>query len=243
MMILPLCRIVIFCTGATGLANLVACSASAQVGDAMFPLTEGRSWKYHSVIAYDDGSESMHEDLELTARGSEKIGEQTAWRRRSDHGVDYWLRFDDTGTFRVAYKTDVDPDPKLDSALRYVLKKPYAIGTEWTVPTSAFVLEKPNEFRRQFRTVYKPFPMKFRIESINEKVETPAGKFDACLKVAGVATIKLYVDATGVWDDVPLYSTEWYCPNVGLTQIVRREKSTSKLIRGGELTMKLTAWK
>jgi hypothetical protein len=225
------------------LSCVIACSSNAQVGDPMFPLTEGRTWKYHSVIAYDDGSEPLHEDLVLTARGSEKVGEQTAWRRRSDHGVDYWLRFDETGTFRVAAKTDVDPDPKLDATLRYVLKKPYEVGTEWVVPTSAFVLEKPNEFRRQFRTIYKPFPMKFRIESTNEKVETPAGKFDSCLKVAGIATIKLYVDATGVWDDVPLLSTEWYCPNVGLTQIVRREKSTSKLIRGGELTMKLVAWR
>jgi hypothetical protein len=242
-MVSLLYRIVVGSLGAAGLVSLVACSSNTQVGDAMFPLTEGRAWKYHSVIAYDDGSDAHHEEIELTARGSEKIGEQTAWRRRSDHGVDYWLRFDDTGTFRVASKTDVDPDPKIDSTLRYVLKKPYAVGTEWVVPTSAFVLEKPNEFRRQFRTIYKPFPMKFRIESISEKVETPAGKFESCLKVAGVATIKLYVDATGVWDDVPLYSTEWYCPNIGLTQIVRKERSTSKLIRGGELTMQLVAWK
>jgi hypothetical protein len=235
--------IVMITSSASVLMALLSCTSSGQVGDAMFPLSEGRSWKYHSVIAYDDGSESFHEDLELTARGSETIGEQTAWRRRSDHGVDYWLRFDETGTFRVASKTDVDLLPKLDPNIRYVLKKPYVVGTEWVVPTSAFVLEKPNEFRRQFRTVYKPFPMKFRIESISEKVETPAGEFDACLKVSGVASIKLYVDATGVWDDVPLYSTEWYCPNVGLTKIIRREKSTSKLIRGGELTMKLVAWK
>jgi hypothetical protein len=242
-MVSLVCRIVQGLLSVAGATSLIACSSSAQIGDSMFPLTEGRAWKYQSVIAYDDGSEALHEELELTARGSEKIGEQTAWRRRSDHGVDYWLRFDDTGTFRVATKTDVDPDPKPDSTVRYVLKKPYVVGTEWVVPTSAFVLEKPNEFRRQFRTIYKPFPMKFRIESISEKVETPAGKFESCLKVAGVATIKLYVDATGVWDEVPLYSTEWYCPNIGLTQIVRKERSTSKLIRGGELTMKLVAWK
>jgi hypothetical protein len=220
-----------------------SCSSNAPAGDPMFPLTEGRSWKYHSVIAYDDGADSQHEDLEITSRGKEQVGEQVAWRRRSDLGVDYWLRFDDTGTFRIASKTDVDPDPKIDPALRYVLKKPYVVGTQWVVPTSAFVLEKPNEYRRQFRTTYKPFPMTYRIESIAEKVETPAGKFDNCLKVAGTASIKLYVDATGVWDDVPLLSTEWYCPNVGLTQVVRREKSTSKLIRGGQLTMQLVAWK
>jgi hypothetical protein len=225
------------------LSLLGSCSSSSQVGDPMFPLTEGRQWQYHSVTKFDDAADAAHEDVVLTARGSEQIGEQTAWRRRSDSGVDYWLRFDDSGTFRVASKTDVDRDPKIDPALRYVLRKPYVVGTQWVVPTSAFVLEKPNEFRRQFRSIYKPFPMTYRIEAVGEAVETKAGKFDACLKVSGVASIRLYVDATGVWDDVPLTSTEWYCPNIGLAKLVRRERSTSKLIRGGELTMDLVAWK
>jgi hypothetical protein len=68
-----------------------SCSSNAPAGDPMFPLTEGRSWKYHSVIAYDDGADSQHEDLEITSRGKEQVGEQVAWRRRSDLGVDYWL--------------------------------------------------------------------------------------------------------------------------------------------------------
>jgi hypothetical protein len=221
---------------------LTACTAPS-VGDPMFPLTEGRQWTYKSTIVYDDATDPAIEEVVLSARGSEQIGEQKAWRRRSDSGVDYWLRFDETGTYRIASKTDVDRDPKIDPNPRYVLRKPYAVGTEWSVPTSAFILERPNEYRRQFRYTHKPFPVTFRIEGVNEKVSTPSGNFDACLKVSGKAMIKLYVDALGVWDDVPLLTTEWYCPEVGLVKLVRRETSPSKLVRGGELTMLLLAWK
>jgi hypothetical protein len=236
-------RKLLFILSLASIGYLSGCSGASQVGDSMFPLAEGRTWQYQLVTVYDDLTESATEKLVLSARGSEQIGGQTAWRRRSDSGVDYWLRFDDTGTYRVAMKTDVDRDPKIDNESRYVLKKPYVVGTQWVVPTSAFVLEKPNEFRRQFRATYKPFPMTYKIDAIAETVETPAGKFESCLRVNGSSVIKLYVDATGIWDDVPLTSIEWYCPNVGLTKLVRRERSPSKLVRGGELTMQLMALK
>jgi hypothetical protein len=222
---------------------LLACNQVSNVGDPMFPLGEGRQWTYQSTTVYDDSTDPAKEDLVMSARGSETVGDQIAWRRRSDSGVDYWLRFDDTGTYRVASKTDVDRDPKIDPEHRYVLRKPYVVGTEWSTPTSAFILERPNEYRRQFRNTHKPFPITFRIEAVNEKVTTPSGSFEGCLKVSGRAVIKLYVDALGVWDDVPLTSMEWYCPNVGLVKLVRLEKSPSKLVRGGELTMQLVAWK
>jgi hypothetical protein len=221
---------------------LYGCSGGSQVGDTLFPLTEGRTWQYQAVTVYDDLAESTREDVVLRARGSEQVNGQTAWRRRSDSGVDYWLRFDDTGVYRVAMKTDVDRDPKVDNEFRYVLKKPYVVGTQWVVPTSAFVLEKTNEFKRQLRSIYKPFPMTYKIDAISETIETPAGKFESCVRVNGSSVIKLYVDATGVWADVPLTSIEWYCPKVGLTKLVRKELSPSKLIRGGELTMQLVAW-
>ena len=38
----------------------------------------------------------------------------SAWHRRSDTGLDYWLRADATGIYRVAAKSDVDAEPKPD---------------------------------------------------------------------------------------------------------------------------------
>lgn len=222
--------------------SLGACSNSTQVGDPLFPLGEGRSWTYKNITKYDGPVDSVRETQTIKARGQEEIGGKPAWRRRSDTGVDYWLRFDDTGVYRIATKTDVDRDPKIDPDPRFVLRKPYTVGTEWVNLTSPYILERPNEFSRKLSTVYKPFPMTYRIDALNETVETSAGTFKGCLRVAGRAVIKSYVDSSGVWDDVPLTTTEWYCPDVGLVRLIRREKSTTKLVRGGEFIMDLAAW-
>ena len=223
-------------------ALLCACSRGP-AGDAMFPLAEGRSWTYHVTTSFEnDVATPTHENLTLRTRGVETIEGLPAWRRRSDDGVDYWLRSDDSGVYRVASKSDVDRDPRLDGNPRYVLRKPYAVGTEWAASTTAYVLERRNEFVNKLHHTLKPVAMQYRIVAVGEKVETRAGAFDGCVRVQGRAEIKLYIDAIGRWDGVPLTTREWYCPDVGLVRLERLEPSPSKLMRGGTLTMELTSW-
>ena len=223
-------------------ALLAACSQSP-AGDAMFPLGEGRSWTYRMTTSFEgDVAEPQHDKLTLRTRGTETIEGLPAWRRRSDNGVDYWLRSDETGIYRVASKSDVDRDPRLDGNPRYVLRKPYAVGTQWETNTTAYVLERRNEFLKELRHTLKPVAMHYRIDAVDEKVQTQAGAFAGCLRVFGRAEIKLYIDAIGRWDGVPLTTREWYCPGVGLVRLERTEPSPSKLMRGGTLTMELTAW-
>ena len=224
-------------------ALLAACGGQRPAGDAMFPLGEGRSWTYRTTTSFEnDAAEPQHETLTLRTRGSETIEGLPAWRRRSDNGVDYWLRSDASGIYRVASKSDVDRDPRLDGNPRYVLHTPYAVGTQWDASTTAYVLERRNEFVKELRHTLKPVAMHYRIDAVNEKVQTPAGNFDGCLRVSGRAEIKLYIDAIGRWDGVPLTTREWYCPEVGLVRLERAEPSPSKLMRGGTLTMELTTW-
>ena len=221
----------------------VACS-QGPAEDPMFPLADGRSWTYRTTTSYEnDLADPLHQDLTLRTRGIETIEGLPAWRRRSDSGVDYWLRSDASGTYRVASKSDVERNPRLDGAPRYVLQKPYVVGTQWASSTTAYVLERRNEFLKELRHSTKPVAMNYRIDAVDQRVQTPAGNFDGCLRVLGRAEIKLYVDVAGRWDAVPLTTLEWYCPNVGLVRLERKEPSPSKLMRGGTLTMELTAWK
>ena len=209
----------------------------------MFPLAEGRVWKYHTTISYTKDSELVHEDMALRSLGVETYGDSTVWRRRSDLGVDYWLKADDSGVYRVASKTDASREPMADSQPRYVLRKPYVVGTEWMNTTALYVLDRPTEYRREFRKSHSSMPMTYKITALDEKVKTPAGNFESCIKVQGSASIKLYIDATGIWDNAPIKTTEWYCPNVGLTKLVREEISPTKMLRGGGLVMELTSFK
>ena len=220
---------------------LAACGA-APSDDALFPLAEGRRWTYQVSTVIDEADSTQRETLVLSNRGSDTIDGAPSWRRRSDSGIEYWLRSDATGIYRIASRNPLEREPQLDKPRRYVLQKPYAVGTEWEAPTTAYVLARKNEVPREVRHFHKAFPMRYRIEALDEKVKTPAGEFEGCVRVAGRAEIRLYVDAMFQWRDIPLVTLEWYCAGVGLVRLERKEPTPTKFMVGGTVTMELTSW-
>ncbi len=223
---------------------LTAC-AERPLDDAMFPLAEGRRWTYDVKSVWDlgAGSERTERDtLTLSNRGAQALGGARAWRRRSDSGVEYWLQSDASGIYRVASRSPVQREPLPDEPRRYVLQKPYAVGTQWEASTTAYLLARRNELPHALRHFIKPFPMVYRIEALDEKVQTAAGQFERCLRVAGRAEIRLYVDAMFQWRQIPLTTLEWYCPDVGLVKLERNEPSPTKFMVGGSMTMELASW-
>ncbi len=221
---------------------LTACAERAP-DDALFPLAEGRRWIYDVKSVYNDGERSERDRLTLTNRGAERLGEATAWRRRSDSGIEYWLQSDASGIYRVASRSPVQRTPVPDEPRRYVLRAPYAVGTQWEALTTAYLLERRNELPHALRHFVKPFPMVYRIEAVDQKVQSAAGDFERCLRVAGRAEIRLYVDAMFQWRQIPLTTLEWYCPDVGLVKLERSEPSPTKFMVGGSMTMELASWR
>jgi hypothetical protein len=228
-----------------GLAALTSCS-SAPDDTALFPLEAGRSWTYQVATVTDDPAFAPpNETLVFKTHGPGMAAGEPAWRRRSSTGAEYWLRSDASGIYRVASKGPLDLAPQADQAPRYVLRKPYVVGTEWVAATTSYVLQRRNEFPRELRHLqrYKSLPMKYRIEALDQLVKTPAGEFTGCLRVSGRADIRLYVDELFAFRDVPVTTQEWYCPGVGLARVEREERSPSKFTVGGTLTMELAAWR
>jgi len=227
---------------APALVLLAACSRGPG-GDDYFPLAAGHAWTYVVTTAFDDSdSPPQREDLTLYARGADAFDGAPAWRRHSDSGVDYWLRSDDSGIYRVASKGPTDNEPRSDNPRRYVLQRPFVVGTQWEATTTAYALQRRNEVPREIRYTHKPFPMLYRIDAVEQEVQTPAGRFKGCLRVAGRALVRLYVDAMFAWRDVPLTSLEWYCPGVGLVRLERKEPTPSKFMVGGSVTLELASW-
>ena len=85
--------------------------------------------------------------------------------------------------------------------------------------------------------------MTYTIEALGEKLQTRAGAFENCVRVRGVAALRLFADPVVGWKDMPLVTTEWYCAGVGLVKLVREEPAESTFLTGGKLTMELVDWR
>lgn len=232
----------------SGLAVLSGCSRNA-APDALFPLSAGHRWTYRVVTQWSDGKLEQ-ETLSLSTLGEESIPEGTpgadaaaAWRRHGDDGRDYWLRADASGIRRIATRSLFDATPKMDPPQRYVLKAPYAAGTQWEASTTAYMLTRRFDFPYEVRYTYGAVPMTYRIEADNDSVDTPAGKQSGCVRVKGTATIRVYAHPVTGWSEMPLTTREWYCRGVGLVRVERTEPVQSSFMTGGTRVMALESFK
>lgn len=225
------------------LTFVLAACGSGNSESSYFPLAEGRSWTYRVTKNLDEATEPDVDSLSFTMKGSQTLESGPAQRRHSSNGLDYFLKSDDQGIYRVGSRDALEVDPKADNPPRFVLKKPFVVGTQWQASTMPYVLQRRNEFPKEVRYTTKPIMMVYAIVALDQKVETPAGQFESCIKVLGEAKIRLYVDALFNWREVPLFTTEWYCPGIGLARMERVETSPSKFMRGGNVTMDLVSFK
>jgi hypothetical protein len=221
------------------LLGVAACSQPAQT--ALFPLEAGHRWHYEVTQEWENNTVEREYRV-ITTEGKAQVGDHSAHVRRSADGVEWFLRSDATGIFRVASKTDIEEEPTPDEAPRYVLKNPLQPGTQWQSHTTAYLLRRRQEFPPEIRHTHPKVPMVYSIEAANETVQTRAGSFSGCLRVRGKAVLKLFADPVVGWRDMPLDTTEWYCPGPGLVRLVREEPAQSTFLVGGKLTMELLEW-
>lgn len=230
--------------GATILLGAVVagCGQPAPSATPLFPLEPGHQWRFDVRIDWEGGG-LEHETRELSTEPPTEVAGQPAWRRRSADGVAWYLRHDATGIYRVAAKSDLQAEPTPDPAPRYVLKAPYTVGTGWQHPTAPYLLRRRADFPPEIRHTHPSVPMQYAIEAVGLSVDTRAGRFEGCLRVKGQATLRLFADPVSGWRDLPLTTTEWYCPGPGLVRLTREEPANSAFLKGGTLTMELLSWK
>ncbi|MBS0445737.1 MAG: hypothetical protein JSR59_07290 [Proteobacteria bacterium] len=222
------------------IVGLVACDREPAY-DRLFPLAAGHRWTYRVVTRLGDDA-ADEEMLTMRTLGSESFGATAAWHRRSDSGIDYWLRADASGIYRVASKSDLDAAPLPDQPVRYVLKTPYAVGTQWQATTAPYLLMRSNEFPREIRHSHPAVLMVYQIDATDAAIDTPYGHLAHCLRVRGTASVRLYADPVSGWRDLPLTTVEWYCPTVGLAKVERSEPARSAFLTGGTRTLELEAF-
>ncbi len=225
-----------------GLALVGLAGCSKPPSESYFPLEGGHRWTYRVTSEWENNT-LEREEFTLSNEGSDRLETSgSTWRRRSDSGLDYWLKSDESGIYRVAAKTDLDEDPRRDAVPRYVLKAPIAVGSTWRSDTTAYLLRRRQEFPPEIRHSHPAIPMNYTIEATGQKIKTAAGEFNDCLRVKGVALLRLFADPVNGWKDMPLTTLEWYCKGVGLVRVERSEPANSTFLMGGTQTLDLVSW-
>lgn len=208
----------------------------------LFPLEGGHRWVYRQTTEYENNVIEK-EELVIDSLGADDLPAiGRAWHRRSASGVDYWLRSDDSGIYRVASKNDTEPEPVPDPSPRYVLRQPLVAGTQWQASTTAYLLRRRQEFPPEIRYSAAPVLMTYTIEAVGLTIDSAAGRYAQCVQVKGTAQMRLFADPVQGWRDMPLTTTEWYCPGPGLVRVVRNEPANSTFLVGGTQTLELNEW-
>lgn len=226
--------------------SLSACQGSASGLEAWFPLAEGRSWTY-TVRSEPEGEIDKPSQTRLTLSNLglhqvDGLEGGPAFKRRSSEGMDYFLRQDIAGTYRVGSRSELRDTITLDPIPRTVLKWPLQVGSTWQASTTTYLLKRRAEFPREVRHSHPEIPMTYTVEALDASVQTPAGPFSGCAQVRGEAKLRLFVDPVQGWRDVPLVTNEWYCPGVGLVKLTREERAASGFLTGGLITLELNEW-
>lgn len=213
---------------------LAACDEAPQ---GYFPLNEGLSWTYR-VTTEREGQRSS-ETFRVRNVERRTVDGGTRAVRRTDSGTDYIIAEDDSGIYRIAKRLVVELEPVPDPHPRYVLRKPIAPGTSWTVKSHPFVLQRMYEAKDVLRRTMT-VELAYEIEDTAASVRVPAGIFENCVLVIGRGTLPIYTDAVDGWTDVPIISREWYAPGVGLVKLERHEPLNTHSFLGGTRTFELT---
>jgi hypothetical protein len=129
----------------------------------------------------------------------------------------------------------------MDEEPRQVLPSTLAVGTQWKHNTLPYFLRRRNETPSELRYVdkYKSVPMIYTLAALDVSLDTPAGRFERCIRIDGQMELVLWHEDTRTYKPTPLLTREWYCPGVGLAQFERDEPTTAQFFQGGHLRMRL----
>lgn len=222
---------------------IAACGKGADT-TSFFPLSPHSEWTYQVTTDIDGETrksvqiirtldQRSHDGKPITVRRSEIDG---------SIGIEYWLRATPDSIERIAQRTDLQDQAVLDASPRTVLRLPVQAGNAWAAPTVAYTILRKSEYPRELK-YGAPVSMTYSVESVDDDVVVPAGAFRRCARVKGHAELTLYTDPVAGFRKVPITTTEWYCPGVGLTRLDRVEPLSTSFFSGGRVQMVLSDYR
>ena len=232
-----LLRVVTRLVAVTIITVLVSC---AETQTTYFPLELGRQWHYKVDKSTMDGMVTQKYLLETIP--SIEIDGVLVSTKQTFNGHQFFYRVDERGVSRIAYRLNGTREIQTQTPILIVLPQDLRIGTSWQQPTNTSALESSAPPWESLFRIDESVEMKYVIESIDDVITVPAGKFTQCIRVFGAGakttSIGSYIGQTTIGIEV----TEWYAPNVGLVLSRRTERSDATPLNAGSIVMELESY-
>lgn len=220
--------------------GMLACSLTAcgqEAAESYFPLEPGLHWHYRVMRTTMDGLAELRHAVATRPGDGRYSGV-----RETLAGTRYYYAAGDDGVFRVASASPETPHPRELARPELVLPLPPLVDAQWQGTTTTAVLENTGPPWETLFRIAVPVAMTFHIASANDTVDTPAGRFEGCVKVVGRGRTNTdvgnYIGHTGI----EVATTEWYAPGVGLVRLEREERTGAEALNYGRLEMTLANW-
>jgi hypothetical protein len=217
-------RFALFAPALIATVALQGCGESGKASPSLFPLNSGWVWRYEMVTTTDKGTTTEMFTVENTGKKNFGPGLE-GWERRNSHGNFYLFQLDETGVYRIGLRNEIEMEYRKDptDTKRFVLKEPInKIENSWMIPSVPYLMRKSFDWPYELKFT-KNVTMNFRIEALNQTIKVQAGEFTDCTLVSASNILRIFVDATLGFQDLPITQKEWYCPGTGLVKLVRNE--------------------
>ena len=215
----------------SSLAGMAACNQEA--GPGHFPLTEGMTWQYH--VEQLTLTLPVKYKMLMTNLGKHEVDGQQYYLKQSQNDALQYYNEDETGLFRLIEQEPEDSDTGIAEksySKQYLFHYPLQVGTRWQGLSTPFLMkrsiEQINAEQNSMPGLSQktPLEMTYEIESIDETVEVPAGKFKGCMKIVGKGSCTFSsVGSFARKITVDVENKDWFCPGAGLVKVRRDEIS------------------
>lgn len=210
-------------------------SACTQNDMSYFPLQNGIEWHYGISLKASGAVERQKYYVHNT--GSRSLEDEILYVQRSLTGLEVLYRKLESGIERVGYMRSQNQPGKLQPDPLLLIPASIEAGMEWenTIQTRLLIRKgAPGE-----SAILAKVPAVNVIESLDETVTVPAGKFERCMRI----DTNGFAFHSGTQHKsrtlVEIKQSRWYAPGVGLVKSTRLETSTSDAFGTREQTMEL----
>jgi len=214
-----------------------SCSGCSEREQSFFPLSKGYKWRYDVLLETRDGVRKQK--YILNNLGESELEGAPVYRRESLDGTILYYSISNEGIHYLGNINDKAISPVFNGDKQLVIPELHTVNRKWEQSTTTRLLKKTGPPQKTVFEIFANVDMEAKIESLDDIVTVPAGRFENCMKItmsgSSFKDAGNYIGLTLV----NVEQTSWYAQGVGLIKMQRLETTKSDALDKGTLLIEL----